>query len=159
MSTHGFSIRIFVPGAAFEGLRVIEKSNWVGLGLVCPRATFNAAKKRPEFGRTGVYVLVGPGIDSDLQQIYVGEGDPVLDRLESHALKKDFWTSLFVFTSKDTNLNKAHVQYLEARLLELAREARRCTLDNKNEPQPPSLSEADQADTYKPVALHSFREL
>ena len=33
---------------------------------------------------------------------------------------KDFWTHAVVFTSKDQNLNKAHVQYLEAQLHRLA---------------------------------------
>jgi hypothetical protein len=51
-----------------------------------------------------------------------------------------------VFTSKDQNLNKAHVQYLEARLVELAAEAKRAELDNGNVPQRSTLSEADAAD-------------
>ena len=50
------------------------------------------------------------------------------------------------FTSKDQNLNKAHVQYLEARLVAIANEAKRCELDNSNVPQLPSLAEADGAD-------------
>jgi len=51
-----------------------------------------------------------------------------------------------VFTSKDQNLNKAHVEHLEARLVALANEAKRCELDNGNVPQLPALSEADRAD-------------
>lgn len=51
-----------------------------------------------------------------------------------------------MFTSKDQNLNKAHVQYIEARLVALANEAKRCELDNGNVPQLPALSEADAAD-------------
>ena len=42
-------------------------------------------------------------------------------RLEQHYREKDFWTSLIVFTAKDKlHLNKAHVQYLESRLVSLA---------------------------------------
>ena len=67
-------------------------------------------------------------------------------RLDSHAKNKDFWTHAVAFTSKDQNLNKAHVQYLEARLVGLAKEANRCYLDNANVPQRPSLSDADAAD-------------
>ena len=78
--------------------------------------------------------------------VYVGEGDPVRPRLEQHATKKDFWTSAVIFTGTDGALNKAHVQYLEARLLEMARAARRCELENRNDPQRPSLSEADEAE-------------
>jgi hypothetical protein len=66
--------------------------------------------------------------------------------LEQHFAKKDFWTTLILFTSKDENLNKAHVQYLESRLVELASEANRCVLDNANTPELPSLSEPDTAE-------------
>lgn len=143
---HPYSIKIFLPGGDPDGLRIIEKSNWSGSGLVIPRSLFGEAKQRKELARTGTYVLVGPREDSGLPRVYVGEGDPIRPRLEQHASKKDFWTSCIAFTSKDENLNKAHVQYLEARLVELANAAKRCELDNGNTPQLPSLSEADAAD-------------
>lgn len=142
----GFCIRIFLADGEPDGLKIIEKSNWTGCGVVCPRPIFNAAKGRREFTRTGVYILVGPSGKSDLPQIYIGEGDPIRPRLEQHAAKKDFWTTVIFFTSKDENLNKAHVQFLEARLIELASEAKRCELENSNKPQLPSLSEADSAE-------------
>jgi len=141
-----YSIKIFLPGGDPDGLRTIEKSNWSGSGLVVPRSLFADAKQRKELARTGVYVLVGPPEESGLPRVYVGEGDPIRPRLEQHAAKKDFWTTCIAFTSKDENLNKAHVQYLEARLFDLATKAKRCILDNGNAPQLPSLSEADAAD-------------
>lgn len=141
-----YSIRIYLPDGSPDGLRIVEKSNWTGAGLVCPRALLSGAKNRAEFTRTGVYVLSGPAAAGELPMVYVGEGDPVRPRLEQHATKKDFWTSVVIFTSKDGTLNKAHVQYLEARLLELARDARRCELENGNAPQRPSLSEAEEAE-------------
>jgi len=70
----------------------------------------------------------------------------VRPRLEQHVVNKDFWTSVIIFTSKDANLNKAHVQYLESRLVQTANEAKRCKLDNGNYPALPSLSEADTAE-------------
>lgn len=141
-----YTIKIFVPAGDPEGIRIIEKSNWSGAGLVIPRALFGEGKLRREMARTGVYVLVGPPEESGLPRVYVGEGDPIRPRLEQHAVRKDFWTTCFAFTSKDENLNKAHVQFLEARLVGLASEAKRCTLDNGNAPALPSMSEADAAD-------------
>lgn len=146
MTSRGFSIRIFLPDGRPDGIRVVEKSNWTGRGLVCPRALFPAAKSRTEFGRTGVYVLTAPADDTGQPTLYIGEGDPVRARLEQHYAKKDFWTAAILFTSKDENLNKAHVQYLESRLIALAQEAKRCGLENGNTPQLPSLSEADCAE-------------
>ncbi len=87
-----------------------------------------------------------PDYQWGLPRVYIGEGDPIRPRLEQHAAKKDFWTSCIAFSSKDENLNKAHVQYLEARLVALASAAKRCILDNGNAPALPSLSEADAAD-------------
>jgi len=145
-SSRGFSIRIFLADGSPTGLRLVEKSNWVGRGLVVPRSRFSEARARQEFGKAGVYVLAGPSAETGRERVYIGEGDPVRPRLEQHAAKKDFWTQAFVFTSEGQNLNKAHVQYLEARLVELAREAKRCELDNGNQPQRPSLSEADRAE-------------
>lgn len=141
-----YSIKIFLPGGDPDGIRTIEKSNWSGAGIVIPRALMTEAKARRELGRTGVYVLVGPPEESGLPRVYVGEGDPIKPRLEQHSAKKDFWTSSIAFTSKDENLNKAHVQYIESRLVAFAAKAKRCVLDNGNAPALPSLSEADAAD-------------
>lgn len=142
----GYNIRIFLHDGMPDGLRFVEKSNWTGHGIVCPRPRYSTAKALPEFHRTGVYLLVGPTADENLQKAYIGEGDPIRDRLDDHHANKDFWTSVIAFTSKDSNLNKAHVQYLESRLISLAREAKRCTLDNGNTPALPSLSDADTAE-------------
>ena len=146
MNSQGFSVRIFIPSGNPDGLRIIEKSNWIGQGVFFPRALFADARQRDELKRTGVYVLWGPGESGQLLRIYAGEGDSVLSRLDQHAKQKDFWTHAVVFTSKDQNLNKAHVKYLEARLVQLAADARRAELDNGSIPQIPTLSEADKAD-------------
>ena len=142
----GFSVKIFVPDGDPEGLRVIEKSNWSGQGIVFPRSLFTEVRDREELKRTGVYVLWGPGGSGQLPLAYVGEGSVLLPRLIIHEKDKDFWTHGIAFTSKDQSLNKAHIQYLEAHLLRLAAEAKRCELDNTTEPQMPALSDADTAD-------------
>jgi hypothetical protein len=146
MNSQGFSVRIFIPSGNPDDLRIIEKSNWVGQGLFFARALFPETRQRDELKRTGVYVLWGPGESGQLLRIYVGEGDSVLSRLDQHAKQKDFWTHAVVFASKDQKLNKAHVKYLEARLVQLAADAKRAELDNGNIPQLPTLSEADKAD-------------
>ena len=142
----GFSMKIFIPTGDPEGPRVIEKSNWTGQGIVFPRSLFAEVRSREELNRTGVYVLWGPSNSGQVLRAYIGEGDVLLPRLDCHAKNKDFWTHGVAFTSKDQSLNKAHVQHLEASLVQLAAAAKRCELDNANVPQPPSLSDADKAD-------------
>ena len=141
-----FSIHIFLPDGTPDGIRIVQKTNWTGLGVVCPRPLFAATKSRPEFGKAGVYVLSGPAESGDAPRTYIGEAAPIRPRLEQHDSGKDFWTTAIFFISKDENLNKAHIQYLEARLVQLAKEAKRCKLDNANQPQLPALSEMDRAE-------------
>lgn len=130
-------------------LRIVEKTGWSGIGLMFARPDLAEVKVRPELSATGIYVLFGETENGGFsKRIYVGEGDEVLKRLVSHQRKnsKDFWTSTIVFTSKDSNLNKAHARYLESRLVSLATETKRSEVDNATMPQSPPLSERDRAE-------------
>ena len=139
------SIRIFLTDGTADGIRVVEKSNWTGRAVVGSRTQLADALARDELGRPGVYVLAGSDDDGE-QRLYVGEADVLGDRLRSHAQRKDFWTWFVAFTAADENLNKAHVRYLESRLLALARSANQWVLENSATPSQPPLSEADRAD-------------
>ena len=140
-----FFIRVLVPTGDPDGLRIVEKSNWPGVGVVFNRTNYKEVVNRGEFDKTGVYVLVGTSDDSILPTIYVGEGDPVKNRLNQHYGKKDFWDWAVFFMAKDDSLNKAHVQHLEAELLRLASEAKQCKLDNGQGAAAPTLAEAELA--------------
>lgn len=139
------SIKIFLADGTPEGIRIVEKSNWTGRAVVASRAQLAEALKRDEMARPGVYVLLGPGA-SGTSRIYVGEADVLRERLKQHAKQKDFWTAFVAFTSTDQNLNKAHVKYLESRLIELAKAANQWEIENLAAPAEPPLSEADRAD-------------
>ena len=56
-----FSLRIFVAYGDPDGLRIVDKSNWIGKALVFPRALLPQVKARPELAQTGVHLLLGPG--------------------------------------------------------------------------------------------------
>jgi hypothetical protein len=141
-----FSLRIFVADGDPDGLRVVERSNWIGKALIFPRALLPKVKARDELGQTGVYLLLGPRDDGEGEKLYVGEGDPIRPRMESHYVQKDFWSRAVCFGAAPGQLNKAHVQFLEANLVRLANAAKRLPLDNGNTPAEPTLSEADRAD-------------
>lgn len=141
-----FTIRIFVPDGDPEGVRIIDRLNWTGLGVVFPRTKWAEVKHRSEFPRTGVYILVGHP-EEDLPMVYIGQADAVRNRIDSHAQNKDFWDWGIVFVSNSGGLNRAHVTWLEYALVKRAIEAGRCRLDNGNAPQEPALSEAEKADT------------
>ena len=64
-----FTIRIFVPDGDPEGVRLIDRMNWTGLGIVFPRSKWTEVRQRPEFNRAGVYILVGYQ-EEDLPTVY-----------------------------------------------------------------------------------------
>jgi hypothetical protein len=133
----GRSIHIFLVDGTVSGLRTAELGLSTIKALVIPRASLQSVTKRPEVQKTGLYILVGkdenkPGV----LKIYVGEGDTILKRLSAHNKdsEKEFWEEAIVFVSKDENLTKSHVRYLEACLIKLAQDAKRCTVVNATEP-------------------------
>ena len=163
-----FTIRIFVPDGDPEGVRLIDRMNWTGLGLVFPRIKWPEIKRRPEFDRTGVYILVGyVGEDDDLPTVYIGQSDTVRNRIDSHYQDKDFWDRGIVFVSTSGGLNRAHATWLEYALVKRANQTGRRRPDNSNVPQEPALTEAEKADTRSflkeiiqilpLVGLHAFQ--
>lgn len=153
-TTLPFILHILVADGDPDGLRVVERSNWNGKAVMFPRPLYTAVRKREEFQQPGVYLLLGPRADGEGETIYVGEGDPVYNRLESHYANKDFWTRAVFFVAGPGQLNKAHVQYLEAQLIQRARAAKRVPLENANSPAEPTLSEMDRA--YLEVFLQNL---
>lgn len=143
----GKSIRLFLIDGSPQGMRTAEVGNWTGLALVCPRTDLARLGARPEVRRTGVYILVGPSEKAPSSlAVYVGEGDEVWSRLGSHDDNKDFWTWCVIFVSKDDNLTKAHVRWLEATLVREIKMAKRAEVKNGNGPTGGRLPEADTAD-------------
>lgn len=148
MDSDPFTIRIFVVEGDSEGIRLIDRMNWTGIGVVFPRERWQITRNRPELNRTGVYILVGyKEGDDDLPTLYIGEGDAVRDRIDSHAQTKEFWEHGYVFTTSNNGLNKAHVRWLERELIQQAKKAGRSKLENGTAPSEPPLSEAERSDS------------
>ena len=170
MVADGFTIRIFVPDGDPEGFASIDRLTSTGLAIVFRREDWPSIKQRVEFGKAGVYVLVGPapedeltpaGLGAELPRVYVGQGDGVRSRIEAHYQHKDFWDRGIVCVSKssDAGLNRAHITWLEHALVARATDTARSHLDNGNAPQEPTLSEADKADVqvFSKKSYKSFR--
>lgn len=149
------TIKIFLPEGDAQGLRVGEISNWSGVALAAPRSGLKQLLARPELERSGVYVLLGVDPDTSRAQAYIGEAEVLKARLRQH-LEKEFWVQAVVFTSKDEHLNKGHIRYLEARLIQEAQLAGQVGLDNSQAGNA-RLSESDAADMD--VFLDRVRQL
>lgn len=147
--TLGRSIRLFLADGVPTGIITAEIVNWTGHVMVAPRSRLPDLLRRPEAGRTGVYFLTGDDPDGGLAPlVYIGETDNVGKRLAQHNRDEDkaFWERACVVTSKDHNLTKAHVRYLESRLIDIATQAGRAKLTNGTAPDPGPLPESDISD-------------
>ena len=144
MSRFGRSIRIFLADGSPTGLRHVEIANWSGQALACPRSRFSELTKWEESKRPGVYFLFESS-SSENNLAYVGESEDVFKRLADHDRKKEFWNEVIIFTSKDENLTKGHIKYLESRLVEVSKSADRYQLENSNTPTRSTLPRADTA--------------
>jgi hypothetical protein len=143
ISSKGRSLELYYIDGNPDGMLTAEVFNWTGHVLMTPRTQISESLKRKEAHYTGVYMLFG---ENDLGPLaYIGEGEDISYRIRNHDAVKDWWTSAIFITSAGNTLNKAHVQYLEARLIEEARRIGKITLENGNTPSRPSLSESAQA--------------
>jgi len=113
------TIKLFLVRGDPNGLRTAELSNWSGKAIAAPRTEISELLKREEISSPGFYLLTGVDPESGDRAIYIGEAENVANRLKSHTAK-DFWNSATVFVSKDENLTKAHIRYLEGLLIEKA---------------------------------------
>jgi hypothetical protein len=138
------TIKLFLPHGDARRLRVGEVSNWTGKALAAPRTELDDLLARDEMESSGVYFLLGVNPDTGDNLAYIGEAEIIRDRLKQHKAK-DFWTSVVVFVSKDENLTKAHIRYLENRLLQEAKAVGRYALENNNSSNP-KLPESDRED-------------
>ena len=136
----GKSISLFLIDGTPDGVIACELSNWTGKGYRIPRNKLKDVSNRSDLKKPGVYFLIGYNED-DKETVYIGESEDVIKRLYQHK-EKDFWTEVLVFISKDENLNKAHIKYLEFSLYNEAFEANRYEFFNSNVPTEPTISEA-----------------
>ena len=143
--TFGKTIKIFLIDGDPNGRMSCELSNWTGKAYKIPRIKIKDCTDREDLISTGVYLLFGKD-DDGKDLVYIGEAETILKRLNQHLNQKDFWNETVVFISKDENLNKAHIKYLENRLHDIAKNANRYKVENYITPTQSSISEPDQAE-------------
>lgn len=149
------TIRLFLPRGDAKSLRTAEISNWSGKAIAAPRTELEELLAREELGKAGVYILLGTDPHTNAPHAYIGEAEVIRDRIKQHK-SKEFWVSAIVITSNDENLTKAHVRFLEARLLDEAGQVKRFTLD-QNSATGSKLPESDRGDME--VFLARIRQL
>jgi hypothetical protein len=138
------TLKIFLVFGDPKRLRTAELSNWTGKAVAGPRSEIEKVLEREESASPGVYFLTGIDPESNKPALYIGEAESIKDRIKGH-LGKDFWNRIVFFISKDENLTKAHVRYLEGRLIDIAKLAERAVLMN-SQGSGSKLPESDRED-------------
>ncbi|MDB5222930.1 MAG: hypothetical protein JWN83_1597 [Chitinophagaceae bacterium] len=142
----GKSIRIYLKEGTVTGIKLAEVVNLTIQALSSPRNKLSDLNKffLKEANKPGVYFLLGIDDATNKAKVYIGEAENVWDRLKNHDINKDFWNEVILFTSKDDNLTKSHVKYLESRLINISFKADRYVIENSNSPNLSSLPLPDQ---------------
>ena len=149
------TIKLYLPRGDAKSLRTAEISNWTGKAVAAPRTELDELLAREELDKAGVYILIGNDPLTNTPQAYIGEAEIIRERIKQHRTK-EFWVTAIIFVSKDENLTKAHVRYLESRLLAEAAEVNRFTLE-QNQAGGSKLPESDREDME--VFLARIRQL
>ena len=141
--TAGRSLELFFVDGRPDGMLTAEVFNWTGHVLRIPRTRLADGLQRAEARQTGVYLLLGSDETGPLA--YIGEAEDMARRIGQHAKEKDWWEVAVLVTTAGDALNKAHIRYLESRLVAMARAASAMRLENGNQPAGSSLNEAASA--------------
>jgi hypothetical protein len=141
----GRVVKIFITGQDPRSLRTVELDNWTGVAITGQPEFFKKALEAEVLSRSCVYLLIKSGADDDLPEIYVGESDDFSQRYTSGKFPIEF-DSFLIFTSKDDNLTRAHVKWLEERLWAILKGNNgKVLVANANKPTSSNLPRADVA--------------
>ncbi|MGK9039391.1 DUF4357 domain-containing protein [Rhizobium sp. SA279] len=141
----GRVVKIFITGKDPRSLRTVELDNWTGVAIAGQPEFFKKALEAEVLARSCVYLLIKSSAEDDLPEIYVGESDDFSQRYTSGKFPIEFDTFL-IFTSKDDNLTRAHVKWLERELwLILKGNSGKVLVANANKPTSSNLPRADIA--------------
>jgi len=134
----GKTITTYLVDGNPNGIRTCFISNKICKAVVVPRARLTEAKMRPELQQPALYILLSDSED----KIYIRETEDFLSRIKHHESNKSFWEEAIMFVSKDNDLTKSDVKYLEYLAIGQAQRAARYSIEeNKITPKPTNLPE------------------
>ena len=112
--------------------------------FVVPRSNLSYLNTQEKLQKPAFYILLGED-EATKPQAYIGETENFRERVKDHDSKKAFWQKALIFVSKDADMTKADVQYIEHKAIAEAKNANTFVLnDNKQTPKAPNLPEYRQ---------------
>lgn len=127
-----------------KGTQYAFISNKICQMFVVPRSNLSYLNTQEKLQKPAFYILLGEN-EATKPQAYIGETENFRERVKDHDNKKSFWQKALIFVSKDADMTKADVQYLEHKAIAEAKKANTFVLsDNKQTPKAPNLPEYRQ---------------
>ena len=124
-----------------KGTQYAFISNKICQMFVVPRSNLSYLNTQEKLQKPAFYILLGED-ESTKPQAYIGETENFKERVKDHDSKKSFWQKALIFVSKDADMTKVDVQYLEHKAIADAKKANAFVLsDNKQIPKAPNLPE------------------
>lgn len=132
------SIQIFLLDGEPDGVRTASIT--LSTVLAVALSSSQIARVAQEFPNTrgpGVYIRLGAN-DDGKKTAYVGQSGNVVERLKYWATTcPDTWSDASAFVSKDGTVTTAHAEFVEAVLIQAAKENLQWVVDgNKQQPSP-----------------------
>ena len=95
-----------------KGTQYAFISNKICQMFVVPRSNLAYLNEQEKLQKPAFYILIGED-EATKPQAYIGETENFKERVKDHDSKKTFWQKALIFVSKDADMTKADVQYLE----------------------------------------------
>ena len=124
-----------------KGTQYAFISNKICQMFIVPRSNLGYLSQQEKLHKPAFYILLGED-DMMKPKAYIGETENFKERVKDHDDKKAFWQRALIFVSKDADMTKADVQYLEHKAIIAAKSANTYVLnENKQIPKAPNLPE------------------
>ena len=145
MNAQAKTINLLLYDGNLGGVISIEDSSWNSGELYsAPRASVQDLLQTDAVNKYGVYLLLSNSM------VYVGQSSDLAKRLTQHTIGKDWWESAVILTTKDDNLTRSDIDYLEYVLIERAFAIDKLDCDNKKKGNPPKV------DKFRRVILDQY---
>jgi hypothetical protein len=107
------TINILLSEGHLAGVICVEASSWnSGVLYSAPRSSISDIIQSDACKKYGVYLLLSQ------DRVYVGQSSDLAKRIAQHTSGKEWWDKIVVLTTKDDNLTRSDIDYLEYELID-----------------------------------------
>ena len=155
------AISLFLLDGSVTGVIKYTLPNWTGVVYKIPRTELGSCKNREHLQQSGVYFLFGK-LHEQENVVYVGQasvrknGNGLLGRILEQRNKKDYWNEAIAVTTINNYFGPTEISYLEHHFTELAKDAKRYIVKNRNDPNPGNITEEKESELNEFIEYVKF---